>query len=321
MRCKFWVCFLSLALFPSFARSQDEGPDMGEGEPLPPIDEPVIHDEGFSSDQPPTIIDSGPTPTPEPAAEIDREQAEEEPLPAAAEPKEKVSRYTRRPAEQRMFGSYDLTLGYNKINKFTHIDDKYRVFYGSPSDYGTVGVDWYPLDFYATFGIGGKIGVYSDRGNTSASKLSNTSDDASTIQINQNSKSSLLAAPLQLLFKIQMSPFERKWVKFSGWLGYEWLFWQEKKLSVDDSSSSSSKSTTEDPLVTGGTRNSIVMGAAAHILLNFLDERSVVSMHRTMGFGYVYLTPYVEVVNDRKSGGLDFSRSVMALGFTFETLR
>jgi hypothetical protein len=39
-----------------------------------------------------------------------------------------------------------------------------------------------------------------------------------------------------------------------------------------------------------------------------------------MGLGYVYLSPFLEVVSQLDSGA-SFSRSVIGVGFTFESLR
>lgn len=257
------------------------------------------------------------------------EQAAPEVAPAAAEPELKFKstaeivreRDANRVArEQRIFGKYDITLAMNRP-KFTQQENVYRKFYGSPSDYFSLGVDWYPIDWFATIGFGVKAGFYSDAGKTSSNRKSPDDPDAEQVVIKEDSSTNLTTFPLQVLAKIQATPFRKKYIKLAGWGGYERNYWRETKKIATDESTTSTSTEAQQPLSSSGSKDAIVIGGAVHFLLNFLDETSVNSMQGSMGLGFVYLTPYFEMIKQRTNEGINLSRNVLGLGFTFESLR
>jgi len=72
-----------------------------------------------------------------------------------------------------------------------------------------------------------------------------------------------------------------------------------------------------------GWRNAIVVGAAANILLNALDEESSASL-RNIGIGGIYLSPFMEwirTVGQPAGSTFSFGRNVIGLAFTFETVK
>ena len=215
---------------------------------------------------------------------------------------------------ERMFGSYDLMLQFNSP-KFVTTQSTYEKFYGTNANYYTMSVDYYPFDGWVTAGIGFKTGVFYHSGKTSAG-----GSNLDSAVVLDSSSANLLWAPLQIVVKVQGSPFRKKWVRLSAWGGYEKLYWRESKtLPADDQPSTAT--TTSTSLTTGGSKNEIILGAAAHFSLNWIDEASVYSMRDTLGIGAVYLSIFYEKINQMNKDGYDFSRNVLGLGFSFETLR
>ena len=74
-----------------------------------------------------------------------------------------------------------------------------------------------------------------------------------------------------------------------------------------------------DALTNKGWKNGTVVGASANILLNPIDESAAASMRGSMGLGYIYLSPYMEIVRTSSKEGASFGRTTYGLGFTFET--
>jgi hypothetical protein len=66
-----------------------------------------------------------------------------------------------------------------------------------------------------------------------------------------------------------------------------------------------------------------VTGFALNILLNGLDESSVNSMRSSLGIGSLYLSPYIEIIKQQKTGesDLNFDRKNIGIAFTFESIR
>jgi hypothetical protein len=241
----------------------------------------------------------------------------------------KLSLRSRSRPEQRMFGKYKLQIAMNRP-KFDDSAKSYETFYGKPQDYFTIGTDYFPWDFYITPGIGFRAGMYSASGRPVKGAVDRDTPEEN-LQKDENSDLRLLLIPVQVAAKIQMSPFSRKWLVLDGWIGYEHMWWQESRapkssimlpiMAQDDCGNEVTEgSDTSCSYTNSGQKSSTTFGASAHILLNGLDEKSIRSMEATMGFGYVYLSPYFEVIKP-VSSGLNFGRTVIGLGFTFESVR
>ena len=224
----------------------------------------------------------------------------------------------------RKFGRSRVQVSMNRP-KFDEGQKHYGELYGTPSLYPTLMADWFPADWFVNPGVSFRIGGYSATGKTAKSynEATDTVGD-----VNANSKTRLLYIPLQVLGKVEVTPFTRKWVVFDVWAGLEYGSFQETRESQDTSSSTTTTTTTTTTtssdgkvLTKKGTKMATSFGASANILVSWLDARATNSMNRTMGLGGIYLTPYVEVVRSMSKSGLTFGRSVFGLGFTFETYK
>ncbi len=223
----------------------------------------------------------------------------------------------------RMFGSKKLQLSMNKP-AFTEKQKLLETLYGKPRDYFAFGVDWFPLDWWVSPGIAGKIGGFSWTGK--AAKAIDTTKPISedNMTVDENSRATLLFIPMQIAAKIQMTPFQKKWIVFDGWFGSEYGWWQETRPEETAAMSvwmAADSTTTQKPVLTNkGVSSAVTFGGSAHILLNWLDEKSTRSMNATMGLSSIYLSPFFESIKSTKTDGYTFGRNVFGLGFTFESV-
>ena len=258
-----------------------------------------------------------------------------------------------------ILGTYRVRLMYGKPTFRDHMRF-YDQLYGSAKAYPEIAIDWFAWNWYATLGLSFRFGYYSDDGHaakvTGASADNISSVDSSNISPDLNGPTSLTLIPLQLLFTIETTPFPKKWIVLDGWAGIEHLYYQETRsqnqstssTSTGTSTTSTTQTTTKSSLALArprlvgallpssgeitlskdttltntGWRNAIVVGAAANILLNGLDEQATASL-RNIGIGGIYLSPYLEWIRTigLPSGStLSFGRTVMGLAFTFESL-
>jgi hypothetical protein len=232
----------------------------------------------------------------------------------------------------RKFGSKRVSLNMHKPT-FTEQKKLLDTLYGSGREYYSFGVDWFPLDWGINPGLLFSLGGFSWTGKAAVAADKSKPIAEDNLRLDENSKTSLLFLPIQTGFKIEMTPFDRKWVVFDVSIGYEYGWWQETRPTDADSvatsslglvaaTSSTSTSTSDQPVLTSkGVSNATVIGASAHILLNGLDQRSARSMQTTMGLSNIYLTPFFQSVSSLKKGGYTFGRNVFGIGFTFESLR
>ncbi len=235
------------------------------------------------------------------------------PYPTDVNGRKKATNASSSYSEPRLFGRYDIMLGFHKPT-FTTTQDTYEKFYGKNANYYSMSVDYYVFDGWVAAGVGFRSGIFYHSGKTSSK--GSTADSAEIID---NSSANLLMAPVDLLLKLQTTPFRKKWVRLSAWGGYERLFWRESKtLPADDQPTATSSGPSS--LTTGGTKDAIVLGTGLHLSLNWLDEATVHSMNDSLGLGAVYLTLFYENIKQRESAGFDFSRNVLGFGFSFETL-
>lgn len=299
------ICSLiNLIAFSSLSLSQESEQEISSSEPSPEVS---ITPTENSEPEPDTSV------APTPNQELPVQSTSQ--IVAKKQENEKAS-------EKRIFGSYEMNISINRI-RFTEIAPLYDKFYGSPSDHITLGVDWYPFDFWITAGLGAKIGFFSDSGSTSTNRRADNDNSGASVKLKENSKSQLIMYPFQFLLKVQATPFSKKYVKFAGWGGVEYAYWRETKLKSDEDKKTLNKNQDEEEktLSTNGTKDNIVIGGALHLLLNPLDETSVNSMNDTLGIGSVYLSPFYEIIKQRNASGMNLSRQVIGLGFSFETIR
>ena len=221
----------------------------------------------------------------------------------------------------RLFGRSRIQIAVNRPT-FNEGQKDYEIFYGKPKDYLSIGGDWFPLDWWVNPGLSLKMSGYSVSG------LAGKQNTDGTVSPDENSKTNLLFIPIQGAFKVELTPFRKKWLVLDGWVGYEYGWWQETTANSASISAwrmatdtTTTKSTDTSKLTSKGVKSSTTFGLAANILLNALDQRSVRSMVSTMGISHVYLSPYFESVRTINKTGLTFGRNVYGIGFTFETIK
>jgi len=259
--------------------------------------------------------------------------ADVEPAPAVEQPSIQTAVEAPRgdsvPSRKALFGTYRLRLS---INKPTFGEDLkfYEDLYGAPKNYGMFGADWFAWDWYVTFGLGLRGGFYGASGQRVKSGSVNRSNP-DPAAFAKTGKTTLTVLPLQALLTMEFTPFERKWLVIDGWFGSEYAYWQEVRVDEAPDSKASinagglraatAATADEGSLTNKGWAPATVVGIAANILLNPLDDRGVKSMESTMGLGYVYLTPFMEIVTSTKNEGVNWGRKVFGLGFTFESVK
>lgn len=230
---------------------------------------------------------------------------------------------------ERVFGTYRVRVNYNRPD-FNDGLKFYDEAYGKPSAYPSLDADWFAWDWYVTLGLKFGLGYYTDDGHALKSKTAGKTKDTVTeddVEQDQNGKTSLTLVPLQASFAAEMTPFSGKWLVIDGWIGVERLYWQEVRTGGGSTTTKAamiadnSADNKDETLTNKGWKNATVVGAAANILLNPIDEQGAASMRGSMGLGYIYLSPFVEIVRTKGDDGVSFGRKIMGLGFTFESTK
>lgn len=243
-------------------------------------------------------------------------------------PKKSPIRRGSPPVEKdNVFGRYKVRIGVGKP-KF---DDGMKCFhelYGNERMYPTFGLDVFAFDWYVTIGASLRFNYYSQRGNAAKSKNGTPKgDDCSILEIDDNEQTQLTVLPFQGLGIIQFTPFPKKWLVFDVWGGLGYTYFQETRIgtaeekSTTTTTTNSSSSDSDSTLTNKGSTKEIVFGGSANILINSFDERSVSSLHETMGLGAIYIAPFLEVTRTMAKSGVSFGRSTIGLVFTFESAR
>ena len=267
-----------------------------------------------------------------------------------AEPPKGLVRLDKSQPAGRMFGKYRIRLGIEKP-KFDDGLNFYDELYGTAKGLPMLSVDYFPWDFYATLGVSFRIGYYTADGYTAKAVSGRAPKSSGEIVADHAGPASLTLIPMQFCFTAEGSPFSKKWLVLDGWVGVESVYWQETRVSTTDTTStapstaatptttssvrlgrpsylldttstgSTSTDDTDTSLVNSGRKTASVIGFAANILLNPLDEESALSSRGTLGIGSVYLSPYMEIVRTIGTKGASWGRTALGLAFTFETAR
>lgn len=278
--------------------------------------------------------DEAPAPAakPEPVATPEPPKAGEEPLKvpeeqARDEGESGVHIRVRGKTPDRVFGSYRVRVNYNKPD----FNDGMRFYdeaYGSPSAYPSFDADWFAWDWYVTLGLKFGMGFYTDDGHALKATGGKAKEDLQEEDVveDENGKTSLTLVPLQASLAAEMTPFSKKWLVLDGWIGIERIYWQEVRTGGGSQSTTAAMieetpATKDETLTNKGWKNGTVIGAAANILLNPIDEQGAASMRGSMGLGYIYLSPFMEIVRSTNKDGVSFGRKILGLGFTFETTK
>ncbi len=277
-----------------------------------------------------------PAPAATPAPVAEPAKAGEEPLAVPDQPAQDPSEggvqiRVRGKTPDRVFGRYRVRVNYNR----PAFDDGMRFYdeaYGTPSAYPSLDADWFAWDWYVTFGLKFGMGYYTDDGHALKAKSGVVKDksdlDPDDVEEDTNGKTSLTLVPLQASFAAEMTPFSKKWLVLDGWIGVERIYWQEVRTGGATSTTTKAAMIEEptenkdETLTNKGWKQGTVIGASANILLNPIDEQGAASMRGSMGLGYIYLSPFVEIVRSRnKEDQVSFGRKIIGLGFTFETVK
>jgi len=182
--------------------------------------------------------------------------------------------------------------------------------------------------------LGGSIraGYYTDGGKPIlAEGVDRTSPVSGQFVPDSAGRLDLMLIPLQILGTVQLTPFRGKWFVIDGWYGFERLHYREIRSVTSAAARTSlyqtgvklmSNSTDQNESKTNrGYVNSLVTGASFNILLNPLDPTSARSMESTLGFRYVYIAPFVEMVKSLDAtDGLSFGRTTTGISFNFESV-
>ena len=346
----------AVAIFPAvspLALAQDDSGGVVEVVPSKEVGPPASVTAGDNELRPASVDPTAPALLPVATTPVVDEKAKVE---AKAEPtveqKEEVKeepKYVYRRGQSRddtVFGSYRIRLMWARPT-FRDNLKYYDALYGRAKDYPEVAMDWFAWDWYATMGLGLRVGYYSDDGNAAQLTSGQSTDlgnlKSSDIQRDVNGPTTMLLIPLQVLFTAEITPLPQKWLVLDGWIGWEHLYYQETRNQKQGSTSTSTGSTTtktaamrpvvphfsavtvssDKTLTNTGWRNATVVGAAANIRLNSFDEMSAASI-RNIGIGGIYLSPYLEwikTLGQPAGSSFSFGRTVMGLAFTFETIR
>jgi hypothetical protein len=215
------------------------------------------------------------------------------------------------------FGSTRIRIG---VVKPTFSDELkfYEKLYGKPSNYPTIGFDYSFIRKYVAIGVGMKMAYFTDQGHAAQNSVDNPTDD--DISVDTNGPTELTLVPFGAFATMQFTPFPKKYLVLDGYWGFERLYFQEVRVNTGaDVESTEAKASS--PITVKGSRDSLLVGVAANILLNGIDEQSANSMRGTMGLGSVYLSPFVEVVKGiGGKKGATFDRTNIGIGFTFESI-
>ena len=299
-------------------------------DPPQPEDDIEFFDEGVPEDQ--GVGDEGLL---EPAGD---EYMEEEARPATAlplraapmEPEEPIVRdpststaatygerfRNKEEGKKVLFGQYRIRLSVAK----PEFDDGLKFYdqlYGDEKRYPMLAADWFAYDWYVTFGLSLRAGYYSAKGHTAneVGGADATDLNASDIEKNLNGPTALTLIPFQFAATMEFTPFPGKYLVMDAWIGVERMYWQETRTA----SAGEAASDDSAPSNTGWT-SATTVGVSANILLNPLDDRGARSLH-AIGLGYIYLSPYMEIVRTLSDKDVPFGRSIFGIGFTFESVR
>lgn len=220
-----------------------------------------------------------------------------------------------------VFGRYRIRVGAANPT-FTDQLKFYKELYGSPSIYPVFAADWFAWDWYVTFGISLRTGVYTADGKAAKTSTTPEATTADSLSKDDTSSTTLTLIPGQLALIGEFTPLPWKWIVFDGWYGAERLYFQETRAGASVKSGllrPLATSPTSEALTNSGFKTGIVYGGALNIMLNALDEQAIQSMRGSLGLAYIYLSPYIEFVK-QTSEGVDFSRVNRGITFTFETV-
>ncbi len=204
----------------------------------------------------------------------------------------------------------------------------YKVFYGQPSWQAMLRMgkhyqDFGPLSLGAGFGLSFYTAGGTQQELKEGSSLPASSDEDFVKVSGDKLSLSLFSYEVSLLAKFKVPGF--RYVNLDSMLGYQELYFEETRVLESQASEQTSDA---KPYVNRGWNNGSVLTVSLNILLNPLDEAGTQSLRRTMGFGSIYLSPFIRKATKissklpagRTSKKADFiSQNAVGIAFQFET--
>lgn len=236
-------------------------------------------------------------------------------------PEEPPAGYSDRPV-----GTYKIGVGLLRPD-FDDGLNHYEKSYANVNWYPQLQVDWMPLQAWqAAVGMKFGLGYYKDSGRA----LKAGPGGADDLIRDDSSRTHLLLVPMTAALNFTYTPFTARWISLDAWLGAEYVYYQETRGSTGDATGS--EAAEEDgtatamlprleDVVNNAWKTNSVIGASFNILLNWLDEGGPASMRGSMGLGYVYLSPFLQVTRALDDDGASFGRTEMGVAFRFESIR
>ncbi len=218
------------------------------------------------------------------------------------------------PPLEKIGEKYKVKFGFARPNfsNYLYYDD----LYGGTSNYINLKVDQYFGTRAFSFPIGLQVGLgyYSDEGNPTSVRSPSNGQHFSDDEIDYNQKLILTLVPIELNAVSQWHLF-KNFLVWDFWGGLEYLVVQETRTSAD----TESKSDGSKNFVNYGQERSFVFGTGLGIRIDKVGGTSAWSL-QSLGFGAIYVQPYLEIVKASTKRMGDFSRSVVGLMMSFESI-
>ena len=233
--------------------------------------------------------------------------------------------------EERYHSPYKLKFG---VANITFPEVKYFEAFYEPAKSFLIGTDFNLLSsYFLTLGVGAELEYFSTTGQQK--KLAGVSlDDENTKLESTPGALKLTLLPYKFNVTASLRPFgPNSIISFDVWGGYQELYFEELRTYDNNSLNVASRSKQSIPdstnakqYVNKGWNTFLGLGASINLLLNPLDEKSTRSLERTMGFKYIYLSPFYEqtqkldqtaFIAQQKSSQISFAHENIGLAFTF----
>jgi hypothetical protein len=227
-------------------------------------------------------------------------------------------------AHDRPVGTYKIGIGLLRPD-FNDGLVGYEETYANVSWYPSIQVDWMPFEFYRmALGLKFAMGMYKDEGRA----IRTAEETEAPTGRDDSSRTNLLLLPLTAAINFTANPFSQRWIGFDAWAGIEYLYYQETRSTETPAAPTTQPAARLRPI--GGDvsaiankawkRNSLY-GVSVNLLLNWMDQGSPNSMRGSLGLGYVYLSPFIQVSQSMDDRGASFGRQEFGIAFRFESIR
>jgi hypothetical protein len=227
-------------------------------------------------------------------------------------------------AHDRPVGTYKIGIGLLRPD-FNDGLIGYEETYANVSWYPAMQVDWMPLEFYRmALGLKFSMGMYKDEGRA----IRTSEEDETAAARDDSSRTNLLLLPLAAAVNFTANPFSQRWVGFDAWAGIEYLYYQETRGTDAPAPTTTPTAARQRPIwgdlhaiANKAWKRNSVYGVSVNLLLNWMDAGGPNSMRGSLGLGYVYLSPFVQISQSLDDRGASFGRQELGIAFRFESIR